>query len=174
MSAGERLARRRARARELRSEGLSVRQIGRELGVGATTVFRDLAAVVPEVEHRPAPLAAAPPGNLRAVSHGCWSETSIAPAREAHARDLAERYPDLDPGRRAVEAQRRAMIQLASDWIDRAGTVVRGELGQTYDIAVKLAAWLTASERWIQDAESARREKGRASLRSFIEGSEAK
>jgi transposase len=144
MSQARRIADRRARVRALREQGFSVREIAERLRVSKSTVSTDV--VAGSERGRLVPNAAAP-GNERAVKSGVYSERRIAPCRERHARDLAERYPDLDPGRRCTEAQRRAMIELASDWIDDRGTVVHGE-GRTFDIAVKLAGWLTSSERW--------------------------
>ncbi len=142
-----RIAERRGRVRELREQGLSLRQIGRRLGVHRSTVERDLLVPAPDaVPGRPVPNAAAA-DNSRALKHGLYSERRIAPVREAHARDLAVRYPDLDPGRRFTEAQRRSMIELASDWLDERG-LVKNDEGQVFDVASKLAAWLTASERW--------------------------
>ena len=131
--------------------------MARELGVGQSTVVRDLEAVAPE--RRPAPGAAAGPGNQRAVKHGLYSERLLGPVRERHGRDLATRYPDLDPARRAGEAQRRAMIELASAWLDERG-VVRDEEGNTFDVAVKLAAWLAASEKWMERVEDESRRPG--------------
>jgi lambda repressor-like predicted transcriptional regulator len=152
MSRERRLALRRARVRELRADGLSLREIADRVGVHSSTVERDL--LVPVRERGQLVPNAAGPGNGRAVKSGVYSERSIAPVRERHARLLAERYPGVDPGRRAAEAQRRAMCELASDWLDRQGTVVKDDEGHAYDIAVKLAAWLSASERWVERLEA--------------------
>ena len=39
------------------------------------------------------PLAGAEPGNERALTQDMHSERRLAPVRERHARELAERYP---------------------------------------------------------------------------------
>jgi hypothetical protein len=151
MSQARRIAERQTRARALRDAGHSVREIAERLRVSKSTIATDVAAVTVEERGRRVPNDAGP-GNLRALKSGVYSERRIAPCRERHARELAARYPDLDAGRRFTEAQRRAMIELASDWIDDRGVVRDGE-GRTFDIAVKLAAWLTASERWMERVE---------------------
>lgn len=162
------LERRRARARELRAEGLSIRDIAERLRVGRSTIARDLVASEPErlpvpgiQDEHGRPVAGAEADNTLALAHGCYSPRTIAPVREEHGRVLAERYSWLDPGRRATEAQRRAMIELAAGWIDRQGTVVKDGEGRTFDIAVKLAAWLGQSERWTERAEDERREQSK-------------
>jgi len=105
------------------------------------------------VPGRPVPNAAGV-ANGRAVTHGAYSERRIAPVREEHARGLAERYPQMNPARRALQSQRLAQIDLASAWLDERGTVVRDEMGNVLDVATKLAAWLAAAERWFQDADA--------------------
>jgi hypothetical protein len=142
--------RRRVRARELRFDGCSLREIARRLEVSKSTIEADLRIVAPE--RLPAPACAAGPGNLRTAKHGVYSERLLGPVRERHGRELAVRYPSVDPARRAAEAQRRAMIELASAWLDERG-IVRDDSGVTYDIAVKLAAWLAASEKWMRDVD---------------------
>lgn len=149
-----RIAARRARARALADEGLSVREIAERLDVSKSTAAADLLVPEPDSDGRVVVPNRAENGNGRAVTHGVYSDRRIAPVREQHARDLAAAYPGLAAGRRAAEAQRRAMIQLAADWIDERGTVVRDGQGRTFDVAVKLAAWLGASERWLERVEA--------------------
>jgi hypothetical protein len=153
----QRVARRRARVLELHGRGESLRAIAERVGVGRSTVARDLAVVVPESDGRPVPNHAGP-DNERAVTHGVYSERRIGPVREEYARGLAASYPRIDPARRALQAQRLAQIDLASAWLDSRGTVVRDEKGQVFDVADKLARWWAAAERWFADADAESRQ----------------
>jgi DNA-binding CsgD family transcriptional regulator len=167
------LARRRARVRRLHEEGRSIRQIADILDCGRNTVERDLRAlrqmkVVGEPERDAAgrftsgpPLAGAEPGNERALKHGVHSEHRLAPVRERHARELAERYSWIDPGRRALQAQRLAQIELGAAWLDGQDGVVRDDDGVVFDVANKVASWSTQAEAWFAQAEAERREARR-------------
>ena len=153
---------RRKRVRELHAQGLTYRQIAAELGVSTATIHKDLHYTEPE--RVPARRYSWPPfeaGNAANLRHGTRSERRIAPVRERHARDLAERYPWIDPARIALQAQRLAQIDLASAWLDEQGTVVRDSEGSVFDVADKLARWLVQAEQWFDRAEGERREQGR-------------
>jgi hypothetical protein len=159
--------------RRLHEEGKSIREIAHMLEVGRGTVGRDLRVlselrVLPPPERDEAgrftggpPAAGAAAGNERALQHGAYSERHLAPVREQHGRDLAERYPWVDPGRRAVQAQRLAQIELGAAWLDDQGGVVRDEEGNVFDIADKLSRWSAQAERWFEQAEAERREHRR-------------
>jgi DNA-binding CsgD family transcriptional regulator len=167
------MARRRARVRRLHEEGRSIRQIADILDCGRNTVERDLRAlrqmkVLGEPERDAAgrftsgpPLAGAGPGNERALTHGMHSERRLAPVRERHTRELAERYPWIDPGRRALQAQRLAQIELGATWLDGRDGVVRDDEGVVFDVANKVSAWSTQAEAWFAQAEVERREARR-------------
>jgi hypothetical protein len=163
----QRRERRRARVRELRDEGLSVREIACKLEIGRSTVARDI-AVAPE-RGQMVPNAAGP-SNERALKHGAYSERRIGPVREEHARDLAERYAWIDPARRALQSQRLAQIDLGSAWLDEQGGVVRNAEGHVFDIADKLSRWLGQAEAWFERAEGERRGRARTTLADFIDG----
>jgi hypothetical protein len=155
--------------RELNRRGLSLREIAERVGVTASTVRRDLLVPVVSSPNLVPGAGAAGVGNERALTHGLNSERRIAPVRERHAVDLSARYSWLDPGRIATEAQRRAMIELASEWIDGQGTVVRDAEGRVFDVATKLAGWLQASERWTALAEEERRQTVRFDAETGLE-----
>ena len=84
----------------------------------------------------------------------------LAPVRERHGRDLAERYSWVDPNRRALQAQRLAQIELASRWLDEKG-IVRNDEGEIFSVAAQLSRWLQQAEQWFTVAESERRERGK-------------
>src|SRR5215203_3873122 len=167
---GRQMARRRARVRRLHEEGRSIRQIADILDCGRNTVERDLRALrqmklLNEPERDAAgrftsgpPLAGAEPGNERALTHGMHSERRLAPVRERHARELAERYPWIDPGRRALQAQRLAQIELGAAWLDGQDGVVRDDEGVVFDVANKVSSWSSQAEGWFAQAEAERRE----------------
>src|SRR5215207_7822495 len=136
------------------------RQIADILDCGRNTVERDLRAlrqmkVLGEPERDAAgrfrsgpPLAGAERGNERALTHGVHSERRLAPVRERHGRELAARYPWIDSGRRALQAQRLAQIELGAGWLDGQGGVVRDDEGVVFDVANKVASWSTQAEAW--------------------------
>ena len=120
-------------------------QIAARVGVRKTQVHDDLHYEEPV--RSPARGYSWPPfekGNLVRLQHGTRSERMLAPVREQHARGLAERYPWMDPARRALQAQRLAQIDLASAWLDEQGTVVRNEEGDIFNVA---ASWLGGCRR---------------------------
>src|SRR5215218_5127250 len=152
------MARRRARVRRLHGEGRSIRQIADILDCGRNTVERDLRAlrqmeVLGGPERDAAgrftsgpPLAGAEPGNERALTHGMHSERRLAPVRERHARE---------------QAQRLAQIELGAAWLDGQEGVVRDDEGVVFDVANKVSSWSTQAEAWFAQAEAERREARR-------------
>ncbi|MGC2374258.1 MAG: hypothetical protein WA484_10325 [Solirubrobacteraceae bacterium] len=168
---GERLnaASRRKRVLELRGEDLSMGAIALKLGVSKATIHSDVHHKEPE--RRAARGYSWPPlqkGHTLSLKHGTRSERTLAPVREEHAAGLAERFPWIDSARRAVQAQRLAQIDLASRWLDEQGTVVRDDEGRIFDVADKLARWLTSADTWFERAEGERRERGRSDALSEV------
>jgi hypothetical protein len=133
-----------------------VRKIGRELGVGPTTVFRDLAVVVvPEVvELRPAPPNHARPGNARALRHGAYSPELV----EARATELVPRVFEanghLDSTRDGPAVWRYAVVlarvERAHSWLSEQGDPVFVDVaaGRAHGIYERL-------ERWEKQADAA-------------------
>jgi hypothetical protein len=151
----EQRAERRRTVVTLIDQGVSTREICRRLSIGKGTLYRDLHAAG---RPRPANVPAAPVGNVRALRSGAYSERQLAPVRQRHADDLARRYPWVDVGRRAVQAQRLGQIELGARWLDERGEVVRDDEGRIYPIADAVSKWSTAAERWFERAEEERRE----------------
>jgi hypothetical protein len=170
-----RIAARRARARALADEGLSVREIALRLDVSKSTAAADLLVPEADSDGRPVVPNRAENGNERALTHGVYSDRRIAPVREQHVIDLAERFPGFDGARIALQAQRLAQIDLGSAWLDQRGGVVRSEHGQVFDIADKVLRWAAQAEVWFERAEAERREHGRhdALAEVVAEGREA-
>ena len=150
---GEVIERRRARVRALRDSGLSIREVARELGVGPTTVTRDLEAVVPE--SRPAPVAAAGPGNRRAVSHGGHSSRLVEPRAHELAPSILEANPHLDPARDGVAVFRYAValarVERAYAWLfEQHADAVFADVD-----AGRVHAVYSSLERWERQCDSA-------------------
>lgn len=99
-------------------------------------------------------------GNKRSVRHGARSEQAIIPVREERARELRERYPDLDDLRLALLADRLARIQVASAWLDAKGTVVRDRNGRVYDVADRIEKWSSKAERILAELAAERASRG--------------
>lgn len=157
--------RRKAKARRLSHDGLGVREIARKLKVEPSTISRDLAVEAPG---SPVPKHAQR-DNKRSLKHGTRSERMLAPVRDKHVKDLAERYDHIVPERRWLQAHRLAQIDLGAAWLDAGGGVVRDEQGRVYDVADKVAKWSGAAETWFQQAESERPSKKFAALAEFTD-----
>jgi transposase len=148
----QRLARRRARARELRDEGLSVRQIAGRLGVGRGTVGRDLLVTARESPGREVPNRAGP-GNARAVTHGAHRPEIV----ETRARELVpailEANGHLDAVRDGAAVARYAMtlarVELVYRWLGGRGdpVFVDADLGVAHGIYGRLEQWERACDR---------------------------
>jgi transposase len=87
--AAQRLARRRQRARQMREDGMSYREIAKELGVSVSTVYEDL-----KEPKRPGP-PPPPRGNRRAESHGAHSRVPLADLATKYRERAMERWPFL-------------------------------------------------------------------------------
>lgn len=156
------VAERRRRVTALLDEGLSKREVCRRLGIGWSTLYADLKA---SGRKGPANAPPAPLDNQRARKHGVYSERNVAPLRVKHAAELAGLYPWMDDGRRAMQAQRLAMVELGAAWLDEQGDVVRDDEGKVYDIADKLSRWMAQAEAWYARAEEERRDRDRPASR---------
>jgi hypothetical protein len=151
-SQARRIAERRARARLLREQCLSVRAIALRLGVSKSTVAADLAG--PVLERRPAPPNHAEPGNGRAVRHGAHSPELV----EARARELAPQIlganGHLDAMRDGAAVARYAMalarVELVYRWLAEQGDPVFADVdaGVAHGIYERL-------ERWERQADAA-------------------
>lgn len=177
MSAAAKLDRRRAKARKLRDEGLSVRQIAAELGVSTSTAHADLTAPAGEVVpirnlQRPdgSPVAGAEPGNRRAEKHGAHGEQRVAPLREKHAAELRRDYPRLDGRRLVLLADRLARIEAASAWLDRQDGLVRDADGALFAVVKAVESWSARAEAVLAEVEAEHRKAGRyAGLEGYLE-----
>lgn len=132
MSAAERAARRRAKAKALRAEGLSFAEIARRLNVSKSTVHADVTAEEPERAPVPnlqdehgQPVAGAEPGNARALTHGAHSPRLVEPRAEVILERVEELCagtpagaPPFAPARRVL-ARRLAQAELVQEWLER-------------------------------------------------------
>jgi len=89
--AAQRLARARQRARKLRAEGKSYREIAELLGCSLATAHSYINA---PARHAPPPPE---PDNQRATSHGAHSRVSLGALAEKYRERAAERWPFLTP-----------------------------------------------------------------------------
>lgn len=156
--------RRRARVRAMHhDEGLSLQHIADQLGVGKSTVWRDLRA------EKPGPPASVPPpaadGNTRALKSGAYSESVLAPVRQRYFADLTVNYPHMPEGSRVSQAQRLAQLEVGANWIDEHG-LMRPD-GKPFDIGDKLMIWGQASERWYAEAAKLAVELARRSAQAL-------
>jgi hypothetical protein len=141
----QRVARRRARARELRDGGESLRFIAGQLGVGRSTVARDLLVAVPGL--RLAPPNHAGPGNVRAVTHGAGSPRLV----EARARVLVPvifgANPHLDATRDGAAVFRYAVtlarVERVYAWLSEQGdpVFVDVDAGRAHGVFDRLERW---------------------------------
>lgn len=177
MSSQISLARRRARARRLRGEGLSVREIAKRLGVSVSTAHADVShgapalapvANIQDAEGRP--VAGAEAGNTRAITHGVNSERRIAPLREKHVAELRVSYPRLDGRRLVLLADRLARIEAASAWLDSQEGIVRDENGEVFAVVKELERWTSRAEQVLAEVEAEHRKARRfEGLEGYLE-----
>jgi len=106
---------------------------------------------VANVQPPPAP---AGPRNRRAVSHGATSELTLAPLREAAARELRQDYPHLDGRRLAILADRLARLESARLWLDAQGGVVRSRQGDVFAVVDRIEKWSNTAEQRLAEAEA--------------------
>jgi hypothetical protein len=171
------LARRRARARCLRGEGLSIRQVAAKLGVSISTAHADLHHSAPALalvaniqDAKGRPVAGAEEGNARAMTHGVNSERRITPLREKHVAELRVTYPRLDDRRLVLLADRLARIEAASTWLDSQEGIVRDENGEVFAVVKELERWTSRAEQVLAEVESEHRKARRfEGLEGFLE-----
>ena len=101
------------------------------------------------------------PGNTAALKSGATSELALAPLRVELAASLSVDYPNLDPRRQALLADRLARIALARQWLDEQGRIVRDEQGRVFDVCDRLEKWSSRAESILAELEAERRETSR-------------
>jgi Homeodomain-like domain len=161
------LSRRRARAHRLRSEGKTVREVAKALGVSLSTAHNDLRHApralrgLPNIQDSEGrPVSGASPGNTRSLQHGAYSERTVGPLREKHAAELARDYPGLDGRRLVLLADRLARIEAASAWL--AGReIVRNEDGDVYAVVDRLERWASRAEDVLREVAAEHRDANR-------------
>ncbi len=162
----KKIARRRARVRALRAEGLSQREVAAQLNVGVGTVATDCLAEKP----KPAFDNAAGPGNTRSLVHGARSEQRLAPLREKHVDALRRDFPQLDARRLALLADRLARIEAASRWLDQQQGIVRDEHGEVFGVVAYLERWQSRAETVLREiAEEHKQSRRFAGLSDYLE-----
>jgi hypothetical protein len=72
------------------------------------------------------------------------------------AVELSADYPQLDPRRLALLADRLARIGLARAWLDNQGSIVRDEDGRVFDVVDRLEKWSNRAESILADLEAER------------------
>lgn len=97
----------RRKAHRLAADGLSLREIGEELGVGKSTVARWLDSPAPAIPAKAQAMVAAAsvpePGNRRAVSHGAYA--AVLADRLADKEAVIYRALSADAPLRSVEGE---------------------------------------------------------------------
>jgi hypothetical protein len=180
----QRVARRRARARGLRDEGLSVREIAARLEVGRSTVARDLLVVVPGLGR--AVQNHAGPGNGRALRHGAHSAVRVEPRARELVPAILEANVHLDATRDGAAVVRYATtlarIEFVYRWLgERADPVfVDVDAGRAHGVFDRLERWermASEAEQQLAIAPLTRARLGlnlleakRATLAGFIDG----
>lgn len=149
MSQRDRIVRRRARARRLADEGLSIRQIADRLGVAASTAHGYLAGERPE----PAVPNAAGPQNLRAARHGAHSLQLVEPRAAELVPDVLNAHPHLDEQRDAPAVKRYALVlarlERVYTWLEQQGDAVfsDADAGAVHGVYSRLERWESQAER---------------------------
>ena len=148
----ERTRRVKRRARALRSEGLTIRQVAEELDVGRSTVHRWLSEPAPPgvanlFDDDGKPVAGAEPGNLRRVTHGAHSETLVRPEADALLPGLLEANAHLALERDGAAIHRYAMtlarIARVWAWLDEQADPVFADVtdGEIHSVYRVLGEW---------------------------------
>lgn len=97
-------------------------------------------------------------GGQSATTHGCYSESRLAPLRAKHAAWALERWPHLDAMRADLVASLAARIQLAREWTDQRG-IVRNRRGDTFSIVDRLHTWERQLAEWHKELDAEAKER---------------
>jgi transposase len=129
----QRIARLKARARQLLAEGRSIREIAAELGLSKSTAHRYATST---------PGSAPPPpprGNQRATTNGAQSAVTLAAVAEKYREKAAERWPSLTPDDVQAWSLLAARVELTTAAEFEGGILTVD--GRVRDVSVKGVAW---------------------------------
>jgi len=160
--------RRRRRVHAMRAKGATVEQIAARLGIGVSTVKRDL-----KLDPGPEPYQAV--DRLRpdsAVKDGTNSEPMLAPVRARYLETLRGRYPAVTDERLQLLASLWAKVELAERWLDMHGLVKDDADGEPFPVAVHSDRWAARLDQLLSrlDAEQAERDKPTSILERQLRG----
>jgi hypothetical protein len=157
--AAQRLARARQRARKLRAEGRSYREIAELLGCSLATAHA-------YATHEPSASPPPPPeeGNQRATRHGVWSKPTIGELQEQYRVKASARWEHLSGDDLEMWCRLSARVQQAASFETEAGALAGDRV---HGVSTSLTAWesklakLTAEHD--REAERRREEAGQRS-----------
>jgi transcriptional regulator with XRE-family HTH domain len=129
--ARQRSARLRQRARALRAQGLSFREIARELGCSIATAH-DWATSVPGQAPPP------PKNNSRARVHGVWSAPVIGELQEGYRQKARERWPFLSADDTETWSRLASRVEQAASYEASEGAVSGDRIRH---VSTSLVAW---------------------------------
>ena len=166
------LAARRRKVRQLREDGLSVREIAEKLGASKTAIGRDVKAID---ERAPMPAGLKPwpppePGNQRALTHGCDSPGLVQPRAHELVPGIIEANPHLDVLRDALAVHRYAVrlarLERAYAWLDAQPDDVFADVdsGRVHSLYNRIADWEAAADRAEERLAISPRERTRLKL----------
>lgn len=69
-------------------------------------------------------------------------------------RALREDYPDLDPRRMALLADRLARIDLVSAWLEKQSGLMKPNADEVFGVVRDLEKWATRAEQVLKEAEA--------------------
>lgn len=93
-------------------------------------------------------------------SHGAHAGARLAELRDEHDAALLRDYPEFDPRRRRLLADRLARIEAASDWTGDQGlmSTAKGKRGDVWPVVAHLERWASRAEDMLAQAEREHRE----------------
>lgn len=93
-------------------------------------------------------------------SHGAHAGARLAELRDQHDAALLHDYPELDPRRRRLLADRLARIEAVSDWTGDHGlmSTAKGRRGDVWPVVAHLERWASRAEDMLAQAEREQRE----------------
>jgi hypothetical protein len=154
MATAQKITARRRRARRLREQGESIREIARQLGVSAGTVFADLRAddepkAIANIQTPDGqPIAGAEADNRRALKGGWHSARVLAPRAEELRDEIASLVPAIGPSDEpAVKllAWQLARCERANAWLDEHGLLT--DSGAPQPVLRVLSTWENSAAR---------------------------